>query len=247
MGDAPLLILRTGSVADFAPEIAARHGDLDTMFVTACGVEADAVRIVKVDDGEALPDPAECSGAIITGSPCMVTEWTDWMETMRQWMPRAQAAGLPVLGVCFGHQFLAHIFGGEVGPMPGGGEVGTVPVRFNGAQEAHPLFADFAGSAVADMQVHHYQTVLRLPETAQLLADNDDERHHAAYYAPRVYGIQFHPEITGGFMAEMLAFERDKLMAKGFEVDRLLDEVRPSPLGEALLQRFAQMCRANAF
>ena len=53
-------------------------------------------------------------------------------------MPRN--AGLPLFGICYGHQLLAHALGGEVGDNPVGREMGTVGIDLHPEAAHDPLF-----------------------------------------------------------------------------------------------------------
>ena len=79
--------------------------------------------------GDTLPPPAQISGAVVTGSHAMVSHREPWSEATGAWLAQLVAHGTPLLGICFGHQLLAHALGGEAGNHPGGPEIGTVPHR----------------------------------------------------------------------------------------------------------------------
>src|SRR3546814_4405831 len=71
----------------------------------------------------------------------MVTERRDWSEATAAWLREAAHAGVPVFGICYGHQLLAHALGGEVGDNPNGRKMGTVAVDLLPAAADDPLFA----------------------------------------------------------------------------------------------------------
>lgn len=58
----------------------------------------------------------------------MVTERADWSERTAGWIRNAMDAELPLFGVCYGHQLMAHALGGRVDYLPGGREIGTLPI-----------------------------------------------------------------------------------------------------------------------
>src|SRR5664279_2796903 len=107
----PVLIICTGR----APaDIRARNGDFPHWFRRGLGLRIDQVRAVAVVAGEELPAPREISGAIITGSASMVTGRATWSEQCAGWVRGAIDVDLPLLGVCCGHQLMAHGLGGRV-------------------------------------------------------------------------------------------------------------------------------------
>jgi GMP synthase (glutamine-hydrolysing) len=98
--------------------------------------------------------------------------------------------GVPVLGVCYGLQAMAHLLGGVVEPA-GGREYGAAELH---VESSCPLFADTGASQRVWMS--HGDRVTRLPEgfvavgrtaNAPVAAIADESR--------RFYGIQFHPEV----------------------------------------------------
>jgi len=156
-----------------------------------------SIQVIDVNNGHtpgALPDIAGCAGIVISGSHAMVTDAEPWMVELEGWLRDACLSGVPVLGICFGHQLLAHALGGQVGPHPGGLELGTVPVSIKADVSGDPLWQEMPGSF--DANVVHYQTVLRLPAQAIALAGNSHEPHHAFRWRSSVWGVQFHPEFS---------------------------------------------------
>lgn len=98
---------------------------------------------------------------------------------------------LPLLGVCYGAQYLAHFNGGEVAPS-NTREYGRA--RLSHIYWHDDLFKDIE----ADTQVwmSHADTIASLPEKAVLLASTNDVKN-AAYRldGEQTYAIQFHPEV----------------------------------------------------
>lgn len=186
----PLLIAKTGQTLQ---DCAVRCGDFEDWFVRGLGLAASKVQVVHLPDGDRLPPYRAARGIVITGSHAMVTDRDPWSEDLAGWVAEAVPMGMPILGVCYGHQLLAHALGGEVDDHPAGPEVGTVPVRLNPAARTDPLLAGLPEA----FYVHatHAQSVLRLPEQAVHLAGNDYEPHHAFRVGERAWGVQFHPRV----------------------------------------------------
>lgn len=68
------------------------------------------------------------SAALLSGSWAMVTDRADWSERTAAWVRGAVADGLPLLGVCYGHQLMSYALGGNVGDNPAGWERGLIAV-----------------------------------------------------------------------------------------------------------------------
>jgi len=56
----------------------------------------------------------ETCGIILMGSAASVYEKHDWLKNIHSILEQAFALGIPTLGICFGHQFIAHMFGGTI-------------------------------------------------------------------------------------------------------------------------------------
>ncbi len=109
--------------------------------------------------------------------------------------PRCDAAvlslGIPVLGICYGHQLMAYLAGGEIAPANTGSEYGKTQLF---AKES-VLFEGVPQESVCWMS--HTDTVQRVPQGFSNLAitvhcpcaamANDEKK---------LYGVQFHPEVT---------------------------------------------------
>lgn len=235
----PVLILQTGSIAGRLPPSLADVPDLDGAFVEAGAFGPGETVTARVFEGEEPPAPERLSAVLITGSPHMVTDQADWMKNTAHWLRQAAERDLPILGVCFGHQLLAHAFGGRVGVNPNGPELGSTNLRLTGDGRTDPLLGGLPGDFI--MQMHHYESVLEPPKDATILAENGHDPLQALHYGGRVWSVQFHPEISAALMRGLLQAEREKLEDRGIDADAVIRNVDETPWGPALLRRFRDM------
>lgn len=233
----PIIIVKTGGTY---PDMAARYGDFEDWFVARMDRSAGTIETVSPFSGEPLPPAASFGGIIITGSHDMVTEKHPWSEKTADWVRQAVEAGIPLLGVCYGHQLLAHAMGGVVGDNPKGKEMGTVSIRLNRNGRKDRLFEGTPETFVA--QACHSQSVMQLPAGATLLASSDMDPHHAFVIGRRAWGVQFHPEFDGKILRLYVQRFAADLKAQGCDVERLLADIRETPESEALLRRFQRVC-----
>jgi GMP synthase (glutamine-hydrolysing) len=234
---APFLILETGR------PVAAmrRHGSFPHWIRVAAGLGRHDVVVADVQGGEPLPARDGLGGIIVTGSGAMVTERLDWSERSAAWLREAVHADMPVFGICYGHQLLAHALGGQVGDNPAGREMGTVEVRLHAAAADDPLFAGLPPSFRA--QATHLQTVLRAPEGAQLLAASEHDACQAFRWGTQAWGVQFHPEFGAVHMRGYVHARAEALRAEGRCPQQLSRKIGPTPHARRVLQRFVRHAR----
>ncbi|WP_326541623.1 glutamine amidotransferase [Pseudorhodoferax sp.] len=229
-----LLILKAGSTF---PALAQTLGDFDDWI--RHGLDAPALD-VRVADArlDALPAPQTLAGVVITGSHAMVTDREPWSEAAAAWLRGAVQAGLPVLGICYGHQLLAHCLDGEVGYHPGGIEVGSVAVQLQPAASADPVLGDLP--PVFPAQVVHRQSVRTLPEGAVLLAGNAYEPNQAFRVGAAAWGVQFHPEFSAQAMRAYVERLAPELREEGHDPAALGAQVVDTPAAARVLRNFAR-------
>lgn len=240
--DGSILILKTGEA--LAP-VKRRCGDFEDWIARGLGKPLDSLEVASVYRGDSLPSVDSIRGVVITGSPAMVTERLDWSEASARWLVKiVEADSIPVLGLCYGHQLLAHALGGEVGPNPNGREMGTVDVTFHfeeaetvgKSDEPAPIFE----AGVLHGHMSHVESVLRPPEDAEILARTALDPYSVLAFGPRQWGVQFHPEFDREIMQRYVEARRDILASEGLDPDAMIREVVETFPIRRVLARFAE-------
>jgi GMP synthase (glutamine-hydrolysing) len=239
-----VVLLKAG---DAAAQVRMSSGDYDRWFLQTLGLSAYRFDIIQAHRGEKLPEDLSGYDAVMmTGSPLSVTQREPWMERAAEFMVNAAERGLPVLGVCFGHQLLAHAYGGQVGRNPLGREIGTVEVQLTAQGRADPLFHGLPERLA--VQTTHEDIVVQLPAQATVLAGNANTAVQALAFRPHVRGVQFHPELQEDTMRAVIQARAEGLEAEalrrgqpaGERVPRLLAGVAPTPVGPRILTNFLE-------
>ncbi|WP_413731880.1 glutamine amidotransferase [Sodalis sp. RH20] len=233
----PILILQTG---DAPPDVIAANGNYDTMFLQATDLDPRQVWIVHLPGGERPDTPDAYCGVLITGSAAMVTERLAWSEFAAAWLRRAMAAGIPIFGVCYGHQLLAYALGGEVDYLADGMEVGTQAIEVLPAAVNDPLIARLPERFQANLI--HSQTVITPPAGATVLARSARDPHQILRYRHNVITTQFHPEFSAAVMHDFLAGMTAEEPMRGPELAQIGRGIADTPDSEALMAAFVRQC-----
>jgi GMP synthase (glutamine-hydrolysing) len=191
---------------------------------------------VDVFRQETLPTPGNVAGVVVTGSAAMVSEKEDWSERTAAWLETAVKTGIPVLGVCYGHQLLAHALGGRVGRNPRGRQIGTVQAQLTADGKDDSLLGHLSETFAA--QTSHLESVLELPPESTRLAISPRDDNFAIRFAKNAWGIQFHPEFSEPVMLEYIRHRADAIRGEGQDPDHLLAQVIDTPQARSTLPRF---------
>lgn len=152
-------------------------------------VASNGAEVTSITWDEASPKKFDSyDGVVLSGSPDMMSEprvqakFSEEAEAIRE-------TKSPVLGVCFGHQLMAHAFGSQVvkDREPVLGMVKTTVVAED------PLFQGLPRSMI--LLESRHEVVKSLPGGFRLLARSSTSRLAAMRHAELpLYGVQFHPE-----------------------------------------------------
>ncbi len=142
--------------------------------------------IVPYNKAVALDDSVKA--IILSGSPFSVTDEKALQVDLMQYIGKR-----PVLGICYGAQYMAHKLGGKV-ERSEKREYGKANI--NKLVHSDPILQGISDSQV---WMSHGDTITKLPKNCELLASTESI-DVAAYkldgYDTPVYGLQFHPEVT---------------------------------------------------
>lgn len=143
----------------------------------------------------------------------------------------------PVLGSCWGAQFLAHIFGGAVETIPEKEELGSYLAWPTTYADDDPLFYDAPQGFWA--QIGHHQSITKLPEGAvNLVSTERCEIQAFTWLGSRVYGLQFHSDLNKDELIERVDHYRDNYAPDQAAYNAFIDCLKDSPYTDNLVARF---------
>ena len=170
-------------------------GDYSDMFERL--LDLDLVRYDTVNN--VLPDsPEECDGWLATGSRFSVYDEADWIGRLQGFVQDVRDADTPFVGVCFGHQLLAHALDGRTEKAAVGWGVGAIDTWVEPTQsEALLLYM-------------HQDQVVALPDGATVLG-RTEHCPIAMFQVGPMLGVQAHPEFSATYVEALLDARVDRI------------------------------------
>ncbi|MEQ5793747.1 MULTISPECIES: type 1 glutamine amidotransferase [Paracoccus] len=178
-------------------------GDYPDMFVRLLAGRGFDFTTWHVEGMEFPQDIHDADGWLLTGSRHGAYEDHAFIPPLEDFIRRVHDAGVPMVGICFGHQIIAQALGGTVVKHSGGWAVG--------AQDY-----DFGGQPVT-LNAWHQDQVVALPPGAQVAGRNAFCENAALIYGDRAFTVQAHPEFGDDFIQGLM-----DTRAKGVVPDDLL-------------------------
>ncbi|HEY6724348.1 MAG TPA: glutamine amidotransferase [Polyangiaceae bacterium] len=229
----PLCILVTG---DPVPATLEKRGPFAALLRAVVGSAWKGPWLVVDGRSEPLPELGSLAGLVVTGSPHSVTDREPWVRAGESYLAEAVAAGVPVLGVCFGHQMLAQALGGRVARNPRGREIGTVGFDL---RVDDPLFRGAERPYRVNMS--HVDTVVEPPPGAEVLGSTDLDACAALRFGERAWGVQFHPEFDREIVGHYAMTRADALREEGLDPEAVVAAAADAPTGARVLLRFVDL------
>ena len=146
---------------------------------------------------------------LLTGSKADSFSDEPWVRTLRERVTGLLEQRKKLLGICFGHQLIAHCLGAQVGRAPNGWGMGRMAYDWVGATPLKPAAADAAVNLLAS----HQDQVLTLPAGATLQARSDFCPVAAYSVDDHVFCVQPHPEFVEAYSSYLLEKRKEAVGA----------------------------------
>lgn len=214
-------------------------GDFDDWVLNCVATKDLTIKTIDILKGEPLPPFSSTMGVIITGSHAMVTEEHQWSVAIEEWIRQATKYQIWILGICYGHQLVGKALGGKSDFNPNGKEIGTVTIFTNPKVKEDPLFEEVP--AAFNANVTHLQSVLTLPEGAEVLGYNSHDNHQIVRYDQSIWGVQFHPEYDVQIINAYIEEQKKDLIQLGFNPEKLIENVTETAYANTIINKFIRV------
>jgi GMP synthase (glutamine-hydrolysing) len=175
------------------PQIKSQHGDFEDWIIKMSGFSGENFKVFNLPAGDQLRHPEDYAATIITGSHYHTSQRLPWIKQLKNWILTARYSNSPVLGIGFGFQIIAEAFGGKVITNPEGQILKTSFIHLTPSGIHDPLFKNTGISF--ESYLNHSRHVSFIPPEIEVLATNTTAKM-MAIRSNKIYGIQFHPEIS---------------------------------------------------
>ncbi|CAK72664.1 unnamed protein product (macronuclear) [Paramecium tetraurelia] len=138
-----------------------------------------------------FPNLQGLDGIVITGSSSAAYDLSeDWKQPLFEFLREADKLKIRILGICFGHQVLAHCLGGEAQKMP---HVDRMQV----GRKAISTQFKWKDQVIENLNVYqiHGDYVAKLPKDTEVIMSTDHCQNYA-YKNDHILSVQFHPEFN---------------------------------------------------
>lgn len=165
-------------------------------------------------------------GIVVMGSGASVNDRLPWQERLETWLRPHLERGIPTLGICYGHQMLAYMYGGKVGWIyPDGSkylQLRQIRITTELPEHAPRAWHNQQGLIV----VSHQEHVKIVPKNMRILASSDAVAVDGLVHDTLpIFSFQSHPEAMPA-------------TAKGFGVSLDLQQVPALAFGHSLVKSF---------
>ena len=163
----------------------------------------------RAHEGALPASPNACDAWLCTGSRYSAYDTMPWVGALAQFIRDLHVLKKPFVGICFGHQMLAHALGGEVAKAENGWGVGVLPMEIVSSEPwMQPPRAEVL------IQHMHQDQVQRLPPGSVVLGRSAHCEIGMFRVGETMLGIEGHPEFTPEFSEALIRARSDRIGAE---------------------------------
>jgi GMP synthase-like glutamine amidotransferase len=143
---------------------------------------------------------------LITGGRYSVFEDLDWQHKLFDFIRQIYSNNVPLLGICYGHQAIAHALGGHVERFDNGWGAGVTSVNVIN----QPAWLQPMAEKIYLLAMHQDQ-VTTIPTEATRFLDSHFCHNSGFYIDDRVLAIQQHPEFTSELCRDLIVKRKERI------------------------------------
>jgi GMP synthase-like glutamine amidotransferase len=196
-------ILKTDAVR---PEWVSEYGEYPDMFVKLLQRADPTLEFATydVEEGEYPEDIDDVDAYLITGSKSSVYEDKPWIHTLMEFVRELHRREKNIIGICFGHQVVAHALGGRTEKSDKGWGQGLHTHRFHTLPEWHD-----GGEPELHILVSHQDQVVENAPGTEVLASSEFCENAICQIGDHILTFQGHPEFLPGYSREIMEYRRE--------------------------------------
>ncbi|NKB62344.1 MAG: hypothetical protein GKR95_09510 [Gammaproteobacteria bacterium] len=202
-------------LCDDVPESAQEeYGTYGELFQKSIDDSASEIQLTAIHchKGETLPAPEDFDGYVITGSKYAVYEDIPWILDLQGFVRKCWDQNIRMVGICFGHQLIAHSLGGKTEKADVGWGFGIHAAKVTQPQPWMNNRETLRGDQYRLIVIHQDQ-VVKVPPEFKTVAENDFCPNSMIVAEDRMLGIQGHPEFNKEY-CEFRATSRRELIGE---------------------------------
>lgn len=186
-------------------EFVANYGDYPDMFSHRLRNIEPALQVstYNAHNGELPASIDETDIYLLTGSKQSVYENELWISHLTEFVQALHAQKKPLIGICFGHQMVAHALGGKVEKSEHGWQVGIKRNALNSA-------AKDIGIQAKHFQIisSHQDQIVELAPGTEVLASESQCPFAMTRLGRHIFTVQGHPEFDKAFAKDVYTMRR---------------------------------------
>lgn len=134
-------------------------------------------------------------GIVVLGGSGNLYEPLEWRSQLEKWFQKCLDRKIPTLAICWGHQWISHIFGGEVGPAT------PEEKKLRGFRKISMIAEGIYSKNEGEVVVSHRSMVTKRPSDVKCIGESAQFENEAFVYKDYpIYSFQSHPEATSIFL-----------------------------------------------